>query len=288
MPQNVFIPIILLGAARSGTNMLRNALTGLPDVTTWPCDEINYIWRHGNARFPTDAFSREMARPEVVRTIRNAFISLANRTGKPKVVEKTCANTLRVPFVDEVVPEAHYIHLVRDPYDVAPSATLRWKAPLDIPYIMAKARYVPPLDMPFYATQYLLNRVAKVLRRDQRLSTWGPRYANQQEDLQQNPLVVAAALQWQHCVRACRSALQALAPDRFLEIRYEDFVQDPKAHFNRVLTFLNMRADEREIATAVAGVSAGSVGRGRDSLFPDHLNAIRSAVGDLRRELGYT
>ena len=30
-----------------GHNMLRDVLTKLPGVATWPCDEINYIWRHG-------------------------------------------------------------------------------------------------------------------------------------------------------------------------------------------------------------------------------------------------
>ena len=42
-------PVVIIGAARSGTNMLRDVLVKLPGVGTWPCDEINYIWRHGNA-----------------------------------------------------------------------------------------------------------------------------------------------------------------------------------------------------------------------------------------------
>ena len=43
---------MIIGAARSGTNMLRDVLTSLDGVDTWPCDEINYIWRHGNIRWP--------------------------------------------------------------------------------------------------------------------------------------------------------------------------------------------------------------------------------------------
>ena len=48
--------VIIIGAPRSGTNMLRDALTALPDCGTWPCDEINYVWRHGNVGFPSDEF----------------------------------------------------------------------------------------------------------------------------------------------------------------------------------------------------------------------------------------
>jgi len=54
-------PIIIVGAGRSGTNMLRDLLAQLPEFSTWPCDEINYIWRHGNRGFETDEFTREMA-----------------------------------------------------------------------------------------------------------------------------------------------------------------------------------------------------------------------------------
>ena len=58
--------IIIVGAARSGTNMLRDILCFFNGVETWPCDEINYIWRYGNASFPTDGFSRDMATKKVV------------------------------------------------------------------------------------------------------------------------------------------------------------------------------------------------------------------------------
>ena len=43
-----FTPVIVVGTGRSGTNMLRDALCVLPGFDTWPCDEGNYIWRHGN------------------------------------------------------------------------------------------------------------------------------------------------------------------------------------------------------------------------------------------------
>ena len=66
-------PLIIIGAPRSGTNMLRDLLTELPGVGTWPCDEINYIWRHGNVQYPSDEFIPHMATPRIRKYIRKQF-----------------------------------------------------------------------------------------------------------------------------------------------------------------------------------------------------------------------
>ena len=140
-------PVVIIGAGRSGTNMLRDVLTRLQGVDTWPCDEINYIWRHGNRESETDEFSVEQASPDVSNFIRAQFASIVRKQGLlsyPEgdrfIVEKTCANSLRVPFVNSVVPEAKYIFLVRDGRDVIASARKRWQAPLNIPYLLSKAK----------------------------------------------------------------------------------------------------------------------------------------------------
>ena len=40
--------VIILGAPRSGTNMLRDILCQHPFLNTWNCDEINPIWKYNN------------------------------------------------------------------------------------------------------------------------------------------------------------------------------------------------------------------------------------------------
>ena len=161
-------PVIIIGAGRSGTNMLRDVLTKLEGVDTWPCDEINYIWRQGNRDHPTDEFTAAHATDDVTHSIRSAFSRRIRQSdlcnyaeGRRFILEKTCANSLRVPFVDAVLPEARYIFLIRDGRDVVASARKRWQAPLDIPYLLAKARYVPPSDLLYYASRYLGNRLSR-------------------------------------------------------------------------------------------------------------------------------
>ena len=155
-------PVIIIGAPRSGTNMLRDILTSLPNVTTWPCDEINTIWRHGNVQHPSDEFTPAMARPEVSYYIQSQFDWIARKNCAHWVVEKTCANSLRVGFVDRIIPEAKYIFIRRDGLDSVCSALKRWTATLDIPYLARKARFVPFTDVPHYAFGYLCNRMYRL------------------------------------------------------------------------------------------------------------------------------
>src|SRR5699024_12209800 len=116
------LPVVIIGAPRSGTNMLRDVLCSLDHVATWPCDEINYIWRHGNLRYPSDELPPKRATVPVRRYIRRQFDWVMRRYGVRYVVEKTCANSLRVPFVDAVVPEAKYVFIRRDGLDAVGSA----------------------------------------------------------------------------------------------------------------------------------------------------------------------
>ena len=116
-------PVVIVGAPRSGTNMLRDVLARLSGVATWPCDEINYIWRHGNLRYPSDEFPPELARPAVQRYVDRQFDWVSRHYDADVVVEKTCANSLRVPFVDRVVPEARYVFIRRNGLDAVDSVS---------------------------------------------------------------------------------------------------------------------------------------------------------------------
>ena len=118
-------PVVVVGAGRSGTNLLRDLVCSFPGLATWPCDEINYIWRHGNRDAPTDELTADDARPEVVRYVRRAFDRQRRRAGGDAVVEKTCATTLRVAFAHRIVPEARFVVIVRDGRDVTASAMQR-------------------------------------------------------------------------------------------------------------------------------------------------------------------
>ena len=154
------LDLVIVGAPRSGTNILRDVLTRVPGLATWPCDEINYVWRYGNRDRPDDELPASAATPSVRRYIRRRFTWVRRRSGSPVVVEKTCATSLRVPFVDAVLPDARYVFIHRDGIDAAASAVQRWNARLDLAYLARKARFVPPSDLPHYARRFLRGRLS--------------------------------------------------------------------------------------------------------------------------------
>ena len=279
--------VVIIGAPRSGTNMLRDVLCSLDSVATWPCDEINYIWRHGNLRYPSDELPPERATDPVRRYIRRQFDWVARRHGVETVVEKTCANSLRVPFVDAVVPEAKYLFIRRDGLDAVGSAMARWTAPLDIPYLARKARFVPATDLPYYATRYFWSRVYRLFSREQRLAFWGPQMDDMNNLLAQHPLDEVCAIQWQRCVDQSRQTFETMDSSRWLEVGYEDFVSRPQEELGRIVDFLGLPAGRDAWTEAVIGVRAGSIGKGRAALDGEGIQRLETLMGETLQRYSY-
>lgn len=280
-------PVIIIGAGRSGTNMLRDILTKLPHSGTWPCDEINYIWRHGNIRVPHDEFTKIHATARVQSYIRNQFDKIARKYKLNVLIEKTCANALRVEFVHQIIPNAKYIHIIRDARDVVASAKLRWTAPLDIPYIAKKARYVPITDIPYYAFKYLGNRIYRLFSREKRLAFWGPKFNGIEEALNQYSLEEVCAIQWKKCVDNADAQLSAIDETQVYQLYYEDFVTSPKEELIRLCTFLDIDLAESDAEELIRGVSSKSVGKAKETLDPQTLAAIQSIAKDTMERHGY-
>lgn len=232
-------PILILGAGRSGTKMLRGILGAHPQIATFP-REINYIWRHGNAGFPTDELGSEHARPDVIRYIRKKFESLSARNSGKRVVEKTCANSLRVDFVHAVFPEAYFIHLIRDGRAVAESAMRRWQARPDPRYLLQKARWVPFLDAPHYGLRFVRYQLARLGSPGGAQASWGPRFAGLDELVASKMLVEVCGLQWKACTKAADSALKQLPQNQTVTVRYEDFVTNPISETRRIFDQVNL------------------------------------------------
>lgn len=271
--------VVVIGAPRSGTNMLRDVLCTFDGVATWPCDEINYIWRHGNVRYRSDEIPTARVTPAIQTYVRKQFEWVARKYQAHTVVEKTCANSLRIPFVDRILPEAKYIYIYRDGLDTAGSASLRWTASLDVPYLLEKVRFVPLMDLPYYGGRYLWSHLYRLLAREKRLAFWGPALHDMKSVLEQHSLNEICALQWQRCVENAERSFAKIPDDRVIRVCYEDFVQNPGDELKRVLAFISVQASDQQVKAAVSGVSSRSVGKGRAALSDGEVVKLESLVG---------
>lgn len=272
-------PIIIIGAGRSGTNALRDSLTSIDQFSTWPCDEINYVWRAGNRSTSTDELTPSHANTEAKRVIPRAFEQRAGKNPETRLVEKTCANSLRVGFVNEVIPEARFVHILRDGRDVASSAMSRWTAPLDIMYIAKKARFVPRRDLLFYAQRYLRSRLERRKSDDARLSTWGPRFDGLDEMVAAGtPLDAVCAEQWARCVTASLDQLSLVDNDRVLTVHYDEFVHSPVEVLRRIVAFAGEVVSDEALALAGSSIHAGSTQSWSRRLTAEQIERVTSIV----------
>ena len=281
-------PTIIIGAARSGTNMLRDTLTSLPKIDTWPCDEINYVWRHGNITEPTDELTPKHATPQVKTYLHKSFNHIATKYTLDFVVEKTCANSLRLGFVHEIFPEAKYLVLIRDGRDVVASALKRWVAPFDLTYTLKKARFVPLSDLPYYGFQYIRNRWHRLTSDEKRVASWGPKFEGMQKVLNSHSLAEVCALQWQKSVNNTERDLAQMAKSQIYKIRYEDFVQNPAEHLKEITDFLGYELQQISVESLTDTISTKSIGKWKQDLTAEQQEAVHKILAPTLQFYGYT
>lgn len=285
-----FTPLIIIGAGRSGTNILRDTICKLDGFDTWDCDEINPIWRHGNIRAENDEFDADMANPKVIKFIRHRFIKQWKLSGQPDfLVEKTCANSLRVPFIVKILPEAKFLFIVRNGFDVVASAEKRWRGEMEIEssnYYWSKIKHTPLQDLPIYGIRFLQARFGMFLKNRKHLAFWGPQFAalkNVSGDVSLNTL---CAMQWAACVSKAADDFQDISDDRVHNIKYEEFTASPVDEMARIYEFLQRDVHRQALRSACSSVKQSSVGKG-NNLQSAQNEQLVSIMADALSSLGY-
>ena len=276
--------VVVIGAARSGTKLLRDALAEATGAGKVPYD-IGYVWRVGNEGRPDDAIQASCVNERSLRFIRRFVNRYA--AGDPRaVIEKSVGNALRVPLVALTFPDAMYIHLIRDGVDVVESTRRQWKAPSDLRYVVAKARHFPIRLLPRYGAKYLMSLIKRRTTRDRRVGSWGLRYRGIDDDLLDRGLLVVCARQWRYAVTHARADIAALELN-VLVVRYELLVRNPAPELQRIADFAGLTTSPSALASASSRIMPGREGVGRESLSEEELTTLTVEIGDLLSELTY-
>lgn len=202
-------------------------------------------------------------------------------------MEKTCANSLRVSFVDSMFPRAQFVWLIRDGVDVAVSASKRWNARMDLGYLLKKARWVPKSDIPYYAGRWMSNRLSGFSSSDRRVSTWGPVFRGMPEFLREQGVLATCGRQWVESVEQADAALSSLPSSRVFRLRYEEFVRSPVETVLRIADYLGENIQTQTAKGMIQNVSPDRIGSGMDELNPEHSDVLHSVLGDTLTRYGY-
>lgn len=296
-------PIFVVGAACSGTTLLASTIRRNIDVTY--TGEVNELWKRYVAFTKYDLIPEGRANDRVIGKVRDAFARLVEDTGGTRLLEKTPANTLRLPFVMRVFPDARVVHIIRDGRDVAVAVRRRF---------LGDHRKVTRLDderLPFR------ERVRKALRQSRRKAylggsslrlitnaprywtgalsmlgwkrqvMWGPRFPGFEAYYRKCSALEFAAVQWRECVSNAVNCLAALPAvnGNVCEVRYEELLADADGVMRKVLQFIS--AEERPIAEQIDHGVIGGGRTWRDVLTVDELQAVAAHIEHTLASLGY-
>ena len=270
-------PVILLGAARSGTKMLRSILGCHSSLSVVPYD-INYIWTMGNFGLGHDELQPADLSSETRQFIVD-FIEKFNSVGpEGRVVEKTVSNTLRVPFVNSVFPEAQYVVIVRDGFDVAASSREQWSSRSSGNSILTKLKTFPLKHAWGYGVRYVKNLLGGLLPWNSAVRSWGPRFKGMDDYVNSHELIETCATQWVRCVEGTRMGLSNIAPGKVHAITYENLVRDPFGQTEGILAFLGLNMEPKVEDFCRNHVSGRNIGKWRDQIDQNDFDKIKDIV----------
>lgn len=276
-------PVIIIGAARSGTKVMRDSLAAAAGAGRVPYD-ISYVWRYGNESLPHDCLEPADATRKTEALVRSHLGKYANSDGL--VIEKTVGNSLRVGFVDAVLPDAKYVYLERDGVDVALSTRREWEAPTNWRYVAQKARHFPLRLVPSYGRKYLKSQTLDRQTNDGAVGTWGPRYPGIDKDLRDDGLLRVCARQWRWSVMTAPQVLAQLGKP-VVRVGYAELIAAPEATLAHTLRELELPPDRARLTAAARMIDNKAPRSARAALTPDERLLLTDELGPTLKELGY-
>ena len=265
-------PVFIIGAPRSGTSLLYSIMRRSSSLRHWP-GESHEIWEadyHPAFRgWDSNVLGPDDVEPAAAARIRRSFFLVTGR--KHHLVDKTPRNALRVGFVNAVFPDARFVYLTRDGRENVNSLINAWRTPRYRTYELPEPHAIPGVDPRWW--KFVL-------------------YPGWRDD-RAGPLEVVCARQWSVSNDHALSALGDIDRSRWIEVRYEDLVEDPVPEVGRIMSFLELDYEERVRARAgaIASTPINTVtpperGKWRRE-NPAEIAAVTALIAPTMSALGY-
>lgn len=221
-------PIFLVSSPRAGSTLLFETLAQSPDVATIGGEshavfESIPAFHPKNREWHSNRLTEVDARPAAVRLLERHFLQqMKDRTGAPgrelRLLEKTPKNSLRLPFLASVFPDAKFVYLQRDARDTISSMLDAWRS----------GRYVTYRNLP-----------------DWEGPPWSLLLTPGWRELAGKPLEEIVAAQWSAATRYLLDDLERLPADRWCIAGYDALVNDPQNEIERICRFVGIAWDRQ-------------------------------------------
>jgi len=223
-------PVIILSAPRSGSTLLFETLAKAPGLFTIGGESHRAIESVPELRPATRGFdsSRLLAADATATVIaalrRNFAEALRDREGRPpapaaavRLLEKTPKNSLRLPFLRQVFPDAHYIYLYREPRQVLASMIEAWQS----------GRFRTHPNLPGWSGD-----------------PWSLLLVPGWRDFIGRPLEEVVAHQWATTIQILMDDLQTLPPEQLSVIRYDELIAQPHVQIKQLCQRIDIAWDD--------------------------------------------
>ncbi|MSQ97922.1 MAG: sulfotransferase [Xanthomonadales bacterium] len=226
-------PVIILAAPRSGSTLLFETLAVAKDTWTIGGESHHVIeglqsLNPNSGMVDSNRLTADHVNEQMVQLIRSRFARLLkDRDGQEffrrqdikrlRFLEKTPKNSLRLPFMEKIFPDALYIFLFRDVRANLSSMMEAWKARRWVTYPNLKGWRGPP---------------------------WSLLLPPGWQQLSGRPLEEICAFQWESANRILLDDLEKIPRQRWTTINYQLLVDDPESAAEHLCTFAGLEIDE--------------------------------------------
>lgn len=224
-------PIFIIGCGRSGTTVLGQIFSAHPAVTyiyepydLWaamdPATDFLQLYSHGPRHCILGADNAtERSRRRFYRLMRPA----PGRT----LAEKSPLNSLRIGYINAIVPDARFVHIVRNGLEVSSSIG-------KVAAVTKRMAFRPPLNEWWGVGDVKWT----ALQRDGQAAGYYPdEVTTLTTDAQRG------AYEWLVSLREVENWRQSLG-SRLIEVRYEDLTSNPRETLTRLMTELGFAAPD--------------------------------------------
>lgn len=249
-------PIIIVGAARSGTHLIATSIK--KNIDCIYLNEINDLWKKNFLFIDSDEIRSDVINSEKVYKTRREFENLLrNKPFKTYLLEKTASNCLRLDFVQRVFPNAKFIHIERDGKSVAVSVRKKYFGNIykisseetkgkssfferfNVFILESRHKFENRISfLMLFSNSIRYLKMSLVILGLKKRDFWGPRFTGYREIFDQVSPLELAVVQWRYCMNKLSLFLSELDTSRYISISYENLISEPEKEMRKVLNFI--------------------------------------------------